>query len=436
MRLSSDRQRSGAEAVLAAPSRKGPVLGSNLLGERVSAVRLFQRRNSLPMDVNSEYDPLSVQRNLVQAVTMAGIVLLLCGCAAALLDYDHRRRHGDIQNATLFQGQRYGRLHEVNQPAGSPNGACHAGGSASSSAGAVAAAAATAAKALGIHKFLQHAAESSAQERYSMALAEGQALFRLESQHDAASAHLKHLEAQKRASIEYARDLQELAENAKATNEAFVEAMAPTRALEAEEEMVAMEAMRAKAAEHALARAKAGEATEAASALARQEAAARVTEKIRAKERQRHEELATDCSQVGHAPVKPPLPRRKTVARSHLYGGPADEERELPTSLEDAERGGVGSGGDAGSMLGWCTSSNSTSPLPSALQPAASSRSADSVGHGSPPRDINNLYPHASRVLQASFNAGGSVVQWVATSLTPRRTKRPLPPSAPPPTRV
>ena len=75
--------------------------------------------------------------------------------------------------------------------------------------------------------------------------------------------------------------------------------MAPTRALEAEEEMANMEAMMVKAAEHAVARAKAAEGSEAASRVSRQEAAARVTGKIRAKERQRQqEELAFDNLQV------------------------------------------------------------------------------------------------------------------------------------------
>ena len=81
--------------------------------------------------------------------------------------------------------------------------------------------------------------------------------------------------------------------------------------------------------------------------------------------------------------------------------------------------------------VGWCISNSPTSsPSPSALQPAASSRSVEPVGLGSPPRDINNLYPHASRVLAS--------LQWVATSLpfSPRRPKSPaLPPSTPPPTK-
>ena len=68
---------------------------------------------------------------------------------------------------------------------------------------------------------------------------------------------------------------------------------------EAEEEMANMEAMMVKAAEHAVARAKAAEGSEAASRVSRQDAAARVTGKIRAKERQRQqEELAFDNLQV------------------------------------------------------------------------------------------------------------------------------------------
>jgi len=194
--------------------------------------------------------------------------------------------------------------------------------------------------------------------------------------------------------------------------------------------MANMEAMMAKAAEHAAARAKAAEGAEAASRLSRQEAAARVTGKIRAKERQRQHEqevLAFDGSQGGHLGIKPPLPRRKTLARSYLYGGGDRADQ----SLEDVERGGVGgsTGGALGS-IGWCISNSPTSsPSTSALQPAASSRSVESAGHGSPPRDINNLYPHASRVLAS--------LQWVATSLpfSPRRPRSPLPPSTPPPTR-
>jgi len=371
------------------------------------------------------HDDFSVKDKLMQALVVAAVVLLLCGCAAGLVDCYHRQH----------KEGRYSRLHETREPSRSPSsGAGHAGGCASGTS-ATTSAATNSAKALEVHKFMQHAAEASAQERYSMALAEAQAMFKQEEPQDLKSATLNHMEAQKRASIEYARDLQELAAHAKAANDAFVESMAPARALEAEEEMANMEAMMVKAAEHAAARAKAAEGSEAASRVSRQEAAARVTGKIRAKERQRQqEELAFDnlqggAVQGGHLALKPPLPRRKTIARSYLYGSSDRSDQ----SLEDAERGGVGSsiiGGGMGSV-GWCISNSPTSsPSPSALQPAASSRSVEPVGHGSPPRDINNLYPHASRVLAS--------LQWVATSLpfSPRRPKSPaLPPSTPPPTK-
>ena len=137
------------------------------------------------------HDDFSVKDKLMQALVVAAVVLLLCGCAAGLVDCYHRQH----------KEGRYSRLHETREPSRSPSsGAGHAGGCASGTS-ATTSAATNSAKALEVHKFMQHAAEASAQERYSMALAEAQAMFKQEEPQDLKSATLNHMEAQKRASI-------------------------------------------------------------------------------------------------------------------------------------------------------------------------------------------------------------------------------------------
>lgn len=168
-------------------------------------------------------------------------------------------------------------------------------------------------------------AAQAAQERYSLALNAAAATHKIESVEDPSAATLNMKEAQRAASSTYNRELADLQRALEEAAEALWQAEAPARAArEAEAELGAQQELMvtiekaerqedyAKQMENALLR-------------AAKMSAQRAKEQI-VKNREEYNALMSLANTVapdgklvgGHSPVKPPLPRMKTTARSHV----------------------------------------------------------------------------------------------------------------------
>jgi hypothetical protein len=253
----------------------------------------------------------------------------------------------------------------------------------------------------------QMRAEAGAQERYSAALRDASEVWRIEAEQDATSAMLNHQEAQRAASAVYAKELQEIGMAGKAATESLRAAMAPTQALKDAEDALKLQQARADTLALSEKAAKAAELADELSAIARREAATRANElrrKRREQERARDEFLDSGAaaSIVTHAQVKPSLPRQKTVARSHKYGEGVPSADQPRSGWFSGKKGAASPGpGAVVPAEGAPASSSSFSSFFQGLKPALT------VGLGSyrggklsPPRDVNNMYPHAAQLLE------------------------------------
>lgn len=106
-----------------------------------------------------------------------------------------------------------------------------------------------------------------------------------------------------------------------------------------------------------------------------------------------------DGSMTGkHLPVKPPLPRCKTVARSHVYG------EKLSTGSQGTSVWWSGWAGNSESQRGRFAGVDDVRiPSPTTIErmqrpklARALTSTASFVSFARPPRDVANLFPHAS----------------------------------------
>lgn len=258
-------------------------------------------------------------------------------------------------------------------------------------------------------------AELEARRRYSQALDLALAGFRAEAEADEAMAIINHKEAQRIASAAYNRDLLAYQKRARATAAALWEAGAPDREYQAAQaEAEAQHALLVQL-EHAGQAAEAARQVESVVARAAKMAGQRAAAHIR-EQRRAYTELMSLADSVqpdgkpsgDHRPVKPPLPRCRTVARSHVYGSPgsssplavlwtgrAADDGEI--RLADGTKKGVTKGASPGSSGRFAGVKPVRTPSTSTLErmQLAKLRWA-SGGVREAPRDVNNLFPHAT----------------------------------------